>query len=159
MTWRHYINAENVLIKSHSGPDWGGITRIFAISNASICWELLSLVLWLRAANMKTSQKSLCDCGRHQTGQQQQRWGSAGASACPAPLQNGLAPARASTGCDLFWEEWLEETGLYSPAEQRLRWDVIAVYRHQRSENTRGFKLSHNFGTITNAYNKVAVNG
>lgn len=57
-------------------------------------------------------------------------------------------------------EERLEEPGLFSLAEQRLRREVIAVYRHQRLRKYKEelFRLRHNFGTITNAYNKVAVN-
>ena len=59
-----------------------------------------------------------------------------------------------------FWEERLAEPSLFSLAEQRLRRDVITVYRHQRLRKYREelFRLRHNFGTVTNVYNKVAVN-
>lgn len=53
-----------------------------------------------------------------------------------------------------------EKTGLFSLAEQRLRRDIIAVYRPERLRKHKEelFRLRYNFGTITNAYNKVAVN-
>lgn len=57
----------------------------------------------------------------------------------------------------MFREERLEEPALFSLAGQRLRRDVITVYRHQRLRKHKEelFRLRHNFGTITNTYNKV----
>lgn len=118
---------------------------------------------------MKPPQKSLCKSNRHQARYHQQR------SPVPVPLpplrcylllwhpciKGCLQPKQVQDMVIgiMFWQERVEEPGLFSLAEQRLRGDVIAVYKHQRLRNYKEelFRLKHNFDTITNAYNKVAV--